>query len=60
LYDPRTWTVWLHCRATLRGDVLEVTRDRARIENIDGGDLTSPRPDACDVLPAFGKHSLAF
>jgi hypothetical protein len=52
--------VSLHCRATLRGDLLTIDRDPGKLENPDGGHLVGPRPGACDALPWGGKHRLAF
>ena len=52
--------VSLHCRATLRGDLLTIDRDPGKLENPDGGHLVGPKPGACDALPWAGKHTLAF
>jgi hypothetical protein len=52
--------VSFHCRAQLRGDVLWVSRDPAKLDNMDEGVQRGPRAEACESLPSFGKHVLTF
>jgi hypothetical protein len=54
------FNVSFHCRAQLRGDVLSVSRNSAKLDNVDDGVPHGPRPDACESLPSFGKHALTF
>ncbi|HEY1813096.1 MAG TPA: tetratricopeptide repeat protein [Kofleriaceae bacterium] len=55
-----TLEVAFHCAATIHGDSIDITRSRARIENLEEAVQVGPRPDACESLPTFGAHALSF
>jgi hypothetical protein len=55
-----TLEVAFHCAATVHGDSIDVTRSRAKIENLEEAVQVGPRPDACESLPSFGRHALSF
>ena len=58
--EPLSMLVELHCRATLRGDVVTIENNPGKIENPDEAQLSKPLVGACAELPWAGKHTLTF
>lgn len=59
-HEPLVMSVDLHCRATLKGDVVTIENNPGKIDNPERAELSKPRAGACAELPWAGKHTLTF